>query len=132
MKIIICYISEAWQIISSGFIEKDELFIAGCRYKSSISRQLKLLGLHHVMGYRTGRNISILFTEEKSLSTEKKCYCLSFSKSIYINLAQTFLFFLFVWSQSLKILVCVKIAIECWVFAYQIRHYLLHINWFVL
>ena len=29
MKIIISYISEAWEIISSGFIENNELLVAG-------------------------------------------------------------------------------------------------------
>ena len=85
------------------------------------------------MGYATGRNISKRFKEEKSPFTEEKCYCFDLSKRVYINLVHEFSFFLVVWSQSLKILACVKIGIkECYFFVYQMRLYLPHDNWFVL
>ena len=65
------------------------------------------------MSYPIGRNISKLFTEEKSPFTEERnVIILILNKWVYINLAQVFLFFFTVWSKSLKILACVKIGIK--------------------
>ena len=137
MKIIISYISEAWEIISSGSIEKDELLVTGGRCKGSISRSFQDSKnfLVFIMSWVTQQaEICQNFIQKRNRLLQKRnVIVLTLSKRIYINLAHAFSFFLVVWSQSLKVLACFKIGIrECYFFVYQMHLYLPHNNWFVL
>ena len=134
---IISYISEAWEIISSESIEKDELLVTGGRCKGSISwsfQNSKNFWVFIMSWVTQQAEIYQNFLKKRNRLLQKRnVIILTLSKRVYINLVNEFSFFLVVSSQSLTILACVKIGIkECYFFVYQMRLYLPHDNWFVL
>ena len=116
---IISYISEAWEIISSESIEKDELLVTGGLCKGSISwsfQNSKNFWVFIMSWVTQQAEIYQNFLKKRNRLLQKRnVIALILSKRVYINLVHEFLFFLVVWSQALKILACIKIGIkECY------------------
>ena len=87
-------------MISSGSIEKDELFVTGGRYKRSISRSFqesKNVWVFIMSWVTQQTEMYKNFLQQRNRLLQKRnATVLSLNKRVYINLAQAFSFFLVV------------------------------------